>query len=645
MTTALFKFLFFLTIIITPIAYHSTVQSASADTTDLQTYEQNSPPFTPSPDPQSHIFYSRGGFKVPYPTSKSLTTNEDFTLSVQAVRPRVLSLFPPTLTYSWWTSDNQMNWRPISNNKTGNLKVNTSRKGIKYYQVKAVYKNFVGFTTHGPYYSKIIKVTINEKPIDTEDLSIETSSPYLLNIGNSVLDNAIYATGSRNPEEATDPIIWSTSDDTIAHINSNGEITPVDSDYSGNILIKALVKNFINKKNKIAEKEIRVGGGLDDIDAKLGDNVTFKIQGLSDDKRDDADDVSIDWFQKKSAHGDCIKLPHNNTTELTLNNLESKLDGSMYHAVFSYTDEHNKKRSFQTNDAQLTISNSIIGIDNQIQNTTHKDDPLDTKTNLANVAKDDKLTYLLHLSNANKTNLKDQTLVIPLPLQVDITKLKINDEQNIEYKLQTESLKRKNLIIDLTKFKDREDLNIELNLKVGPISTNFEFESKPVIYGTYLENNNDSSYHNYGSTISFHFITNMFFPSIHDITFNPIQTYAPNSLIYRLNDTNAPNNIIDFDDQRRNFNPVKIMVAQSHALYDQKSKAYLPAVLQIHNLTDNTITNVSDHPAFVAISTRDQKLHYLNWNKNEGLLLRLKPGSINPGNYETTLNWTFIESA
>jgi hypothetical protein len=644
MTTALFKFLFFLTIIITPIAYHSTVQSASADTTDLQTYGQDSPPFTPSPDPQGRFFYTRGGFKVPYPTSKSLTTNEDFTLSVQAVRPRVLSLFPPTLTYSWWTSDNQMNWRPISNNKTGNLKVNTSRKGIKYYQVKAVYKNFVGFTIHGPYYSKIIKVSINEKPIDTENLSIETSSPYLLNIGGSLLDNAIYATGSRNPEEATDPIIWSTSDDNIAHINSNGEITPVGAEHSGNILIKALVKNSINKKTKIAQKEIRVGGGLDDIDAKLGDNVTFKIQGLSDNKRDDADDVSIDWFKQESDHDNWIKLPHNNKTELTLNNLESNLDGSMYHAVFSYTNESNKRESFKTNDAQLTISNSIIGIDNQIQNTSHKDDPLDTKTNLANVARDDDLTYRLHLSNVNKTNLKDQTLVIPLPLQVNITKLKINDEQNIEYKLQTESFKKKNLIIDLTKFKDKEDLNVELNLKVGQISNNFEFESNPVIYGTYLEDKNDNSYHNYGSTISFHFITNMFFPSIHDITFNPIQTYAPNSLIYRLNDTNAPNNIIDFDDQRRNFNPVKIMVAQSHALYDQKSKAYLPAVLQIHNLTNNTVTNVSDHPAFVAISTRDQKLHYLNWNKNEGLLLKLKPGSISPGNYETTLNWTFIES-
>ena len=641
MTTALFKFLLFLTIIIAPLAYQSTVQNTSADTTDLQTYEQVRPPFTPSPDPiKRGIFYTQGGFKKNYYTFKSLTINDDFTLNLQAVRPPL----PAFLTYSWWISDNKTDWRPISNNKTGNLKINTSRKGIKYYQVKAVYKAFAGYTIHGPYYSKIIKVAINEKPIDTEDLSIETSSPYLLNIGNSVLDNAIYATSSRNPEEATDPIIWSTSDDTIAHINSNGEITPVSNEYSGDILIKALVKNSINKKTKIAQKEIRVGGGLDDINAKLGDNVTFKIQGLSDDKRDDADDVSINWFQKKSVHGNCIKLPHSNTTELTLNNLKSNLDGSMYYAVFSYTDEYHKKKTFQTNEAQLTISNSIIGIDNQIQNTSNKDDPLDTKTNLANVSKDDKLTYTLHLSNANKTNLKDQTLVIPLPLQVDITNLKINDDQHIEYKLQTESLKEKKLILDLAKFKDNEDLNIELNLNVGKISNNFEFKSTPVIYGTYLDSDNDNSYHNNGTTVSLHFITNMLFPTIHDITFSPIQTYVPNSLIYRLNDTNAPNNIIDFDDQRRSFNSVQIQVAQENPFHDEKKNLYLPATLQLHDPTNNTFTDISNNPTSVATSAKNQQLHYLNWSKDEGLLLRLKPGSIRPGNYETTLNWTFIES-
>lgn len=644
MTTALFKFLFFLTIIITPIAYHSTVQSASADTTDLQTYGQNSPPFTPSPPGKSGTFISRkAGFISPQQEFYSGKIGTPLTIHLNPIRPAGFPTWGVKDTYTWRKLSDKNIWSSVKGAKGSNFTIDNSQIGTNYYQLEVHYhKNYI--TVWGSrditIYSKIIKVVTNKNPIDTEKLNIDTNSNYLLNTNSTLVDNAVFASATREPIDSTDNITWTTSDDSLAKIDSNGKITAVTSKNFGDVTIFASITNSINKQKIKAEKSIHVGGGLEDMSAKLGEDVTFKVQGLSDEKRDSEDNLSIEWYQKSSPTSKYIKLPNNNQTELTLINVTSKLDGSSYYAKFKYD-----KETFQTNDAQLTISNSIIGIDNQIQNTTHKDDPLDTKTNLANVAKDDDLTYLLHLSNANKTNLKDQTLVIPLPLQVDITKLKINDEQNIEYKLQTESLKRKNLIIDLTKFKDREDLNIELNLKVGPISTNFEFESKPVIYGTYLENNNDSSYHNYGSTISFHFITNMFFPSIHDITFNPIQTYAPNSLIYRLNDTNAPNNIIDFDDQRRNFNPVKIMVAQSHALYDQKSKAYLPAVLQIHNLTDNTITNVSDHPAFVAISTHDQKLHYLNWNKNEGLLLRLKPGSINPGNYETTLNWTFIESA
>ncbi len=104
MTTALFKFLLFLTIIIAPLAYQSTVQNTSADTTDLQTYEQVRPPFTPSPDPiKRGIFYTQGGFKKNYYTFKSLTINDDFTLNLQAVRPPL----PAFLTYSWWISDNK----------------------------------------------------------------------------------------------------------------------------------------------------------------------------------------------------------------------------------------------------------------------------------------------------------------------------------------------------------------------------------------------------------------------------------------------------------------------------------------------------------------------------------------------------------
>lgn len=643
MTTAFLKFLFFLTIIITPIAYHSTVQSASADTTDLQTYGQDSPPFTPSPPGKSGTFFSRrGGFINPQQELYSGTIGTPLTIHLNPIRPAGFPTWGVKDTYTWRKLSDKNIWSSVKGAKGSNFTIDNSQIGTNYYQLEVHYhKNYI--TVWGSrditIYSKIIKVVTNKNPIDTEKLNIDTNSNYLLNTNSTLVDNAVFASATREPIDSTDNITWTTSDNSLANIDSNGKITAATPKKFGDVTIIASVTNSINKQKIKAEKSIYVGGGLEDMSAKLGEDVTFKVQGLSDDKRDSEDNLSIEWYQKSSPTSGYIKLPNNNQTELTLKNVTSKLDGSSYYAKFKYD-----KESFKTNDAQLTISNSIIGIDNQIQNTSHKDDPLDTKTNLANVARDDDLTYRLRLSNVNKTNLKDQTLVIPLPLQVNITKLKINDEQNIEYKLQTENFKKKNLIIDLTKFKDKENLNVELNLKVGQISNNFEFESKPVIYGTYLEDRNDNSYHNYGSTISFHFITNMFFPSIHDITFNPIQTYAPNSLIYRLNDTNAPNNIIDFDDQRRNFNPVKIMVAQSHALYDKKSKAYLPAVLQIHNLTNNTVTNVSDHPAFVAISTRDQKLHYLNWNKNEGLLLKLKAGSISPGNYETTLNWTFIES-
>jgi len=634
MTTALFKFLFFLTIIITPIAYHSTVQSASADTTDLQMYGQNSPPFTPSPDPNKSVIYTRGGF-MPYSTSSSILINDDFSLNLTTVRPIVWwTLRHITLTYSWWTSDDQINWHLIPNNKTGNLKIDSSKKGTKYYQAMATY-TIGGKVIFDPYYSKIIKVAINEKPIDTEDLFINTSSPYLLNINSPLLDNIIYATGFRNPEEATDPILWSTNDDNLARVNSKGEITPVSDKNSGDVLIQALVKNSINKESKIAQKEIRVGGGLDDINAKLGEDVTFRVQGLSTDNRESSNDISIIWF-KKIPGKDWKQINNNNKMSLTIKNIDSHLDGTLYRATFSLKD-----KSFRTNEAQLTISDSKVGINNHIENTSHSNAPLDTPSNLTNIIENDKLNYKLHLSNANKTSLKEETLVVPLPPQVDVKELTI-DGQNVEPHYQTENFQKKNLSIDLNQFKNKSELDCNINLQVNTISNNASFKSTPSIYGKNIDN---TSYHNNGIPMEFHFITNILKHTIHDINFNTIQTFIPGSLVYRLNDTNAPNNIIDFTDDRRKFNSVKITVEQSYSFYDLFTDTYLPATLQMYDATKDAPQDILHNPALVATSEDNQKLHYLNWNKNEGLLLKLKSGPISAGTYRTQLNWTFIESA
>lgn len=634
MTTALFKFLLFLTIIIAPLAYQSTVQNTSADTTDLQTYKQDSPPFTPSPDPDKLVFYRRGGF-MPYSTSNSILINDDFSLNLTSVRPIVWwTLHHITLTYSWWTSDDQTNWQLIPNNNTGNLKIDSSKKGTKYYQAKATYTidNKIIFN---PYYSKIIKVTINEKPIDTEDLSINTSAPYLLNINSSLLDNIIYATGFRNPEKATDPIVWSTSDDNLAHVNSKGEITPVSDKNSGDVLIQALVKNSINKESKVAQKEIRVGGGLDDINAKLGEDVTFKVQGLSTDNRDSSNDISIIWFKKIPGVKGWKKINNADKMSLTIKNIDSHLDGTLYHATFSLKD-----KSFTTNDAQLTISDSNVGINNHIENTSHSNIPLDTPSNLTNIIENDKLNYKLHLSNANKTSLKEETLVVPLPPQVDVKKLTI-DGQNVEPHYQTENFQKKNLSINLNQFKNKNELDCNINLQVNTISHNASFKSTPSIYG---KNIDSTSYHNNGKSVEFHFITNILKHTVHDISFNSVHPFNLESLIYRSSETNAPNNIIDFTDDRRNFSPVKIMVEQEYNFYDLFSDTYLPATLQMYDATNNTSQDILHNPVLVATSADNQKLHYLNWNKNEGLLLKLKPGPISAGTYRTQLNWTLIES-
>src|SRR5699024_437208 len=140
-----------------------------------------------------------------------------------------------------------------------------------------------------------------KEAIDTDTLKINTSSDYLLNIKSSLLDKTIFASSERTPVNANDEINWSTSDPNIAQIDSNGKITSNNLKSFGDVTISAVVNNSNNKKKIKGEKNIRVGQGLDDENAKLGEDVTFKVQGLSNDKRDDFEGVSIDWFQQKSA--------------------------------------------------------------------------------------------------------------------------------------------------------------------------------------------------------------------------------------------------------------------------------------------------------------------------------------------------------
>lgn len=617
---------------------HFTEQKVLADT-DIQTYKSNVryQPFVPSlPAQKIYFLCVRGGFSQQPDKYYSRKVGSRLVIPTEVIRPPSLRNVVSKKKSIWWESTDLKKWTKVQNNNTADLTVNTTTPGIKYYQLHV---NFT-FPNSDDFYSNITKVEITKEAIDTDTLKINTSSDYLLNIKSSLLDKTIFASSERTPVNANDEIKWSTSDPNIAQIDSNGKITSNNLKSFGDVTISAVVNNSNNKKKIKAEKNIRVGQGLDDKNAKLGEDVTFKVQGLSNDKRDDFEGVSIDWFQQKSAKDSWTKIVHNNKAELTLNHLDSKLDGSMYHAIFSYKNESNQTESFMTNDARLTIEDSNIDISSQLKNTTHLNDPLDTSINLANVAKDDVLNYQLHLSNADKTNLKDETLVVPLPMHVDVQTLEINN-QPIEPQLQIENYQKKNLKINLANFKNYDNLDVDINLHVNTIQNNYEFKSLPFIYGTYL---NDTNYHNNGEPMTFHFITNMLRYKIHDITFNVIQSFVPDAIVHRLNDTNAPNNIIDFTDERRTFNPVKILVAQEHDFYDSTNKHYLPATLQLHNSTEDIAKDILRNPTLVANSTSNQKLHYLNWNKNEGLLLKTNPGPVSAGNYSTKLNWTFQES-
>src|SRR5699024_2016776 len=173
---------------------------------------------------------------------------------------------------TWCDTTKKKNWKNINNNNNDDLPVNTSKIGTQYYQLQVQY-SYTRYT----YYSNIIEVDVHPTSIDTKELTINTNYDYLLNIDGTTSQNAIFASTTRTPVNSTDDIKWETSDDSLAKIDSNGKITATISKNFGDVTIIASVTNSINKQKIKAEKSIHVGGGLEDMSAKLGEDVTFKV--------------------------------------------------------------------------------------------------------------------------------------------------------------------------------------------------------------------------------------------------------------------------------------------------------------------------------------------------------------------------------
>lgn len=596
---------------------------------------------TPHPT-KEYLLWKDNGFNENPISDYGMTTDGNTYIHTNFVHTiKLADLWGKSPQYIWHMKVDNEDWKTDYSSTGPNISVQSSKPGIIRYQLEVVFRNI-------SYYSDVATVHIQSKPVNAKKLDIEVTSKYLYNLpNNSLTNNTAHAIAKPDPSTATEPVIWTTSDPSKATIDKNGLITAVPdngkNDIPNQYNIFYIIGTIINKDGSIAvgQKLMSIGGGIYDQTARAGERATFTIQGFEVQSRDNNEPkLTVNWYKKG------VKNPLTNSNEdpfsFTTDPLTSKNDGENYYAVISLS--NNPKSSLTTGFGALTV---LPAIDSQVQLTDEIhgsfNDPANNNSEIHSVVNGDTVTYKYHLNNSSKRDLHNTVLSTHLRLGTEITGITVDDIPITEGKDYTVSdhLENRNRLLEINigRLNIDEGGDVVVTTKVQGVTDKTFFESKPSFIG--LDSNNNPV-QSIGSILTVDYISNQFIPKFKDIQFDSIYPFEEDVLKHRSLQTNAPNDIITIDDQRRNKSPVCIFLKQPVILNDEKNN-HLAATLQfIGDQTDIPQPIQNKFP--IAHSTINQPMKSISWKRDKGLLLHIDKKNPVPGIYSAKLTWIIQDS-
>lgn len=583
---------------------------------------------------------------------------QSLSLNVQGKHP---FFYPfPSIEYSWGMSEDGFHWKKINQSKnTSSLKVDTNKVGDFKYQVKSDF--FYISKSIGSINSKVATVHVVPNPIPTLSLTISTDSNYLLNHNSDFLPTTTKAFGMQTPKNATGKIKWSTDDPKLATIDSNGKITANKNNKPGTVKITGTIDDADNSSERISRKDkqnqpksastnIKIGGGLDEKTVNVNQTATFNLE-LGQFLKDNITNgnFTVDWFYRDNSTNTVKSIPSSkNQTFIQISNPDLKNNQNKYFAKININKKiitiKDKKieKTFKTNEATLTVLLSKepkVDISTKILNQTYQDQQ-DTDQQLTNIATGDKITYQIALNNISVADFPNSNLDLPLLPNTNINYIKLDDIQvpSEDYSIgQIDGT----LHLKINSIPSTKERKIEISTITPNISRKTSFDSTINFSG---KTTKDESYSNRSQQLHFDYTTNKIGLKFKNIFFEQIQI-SNNSLFsplkYRLKQNNAPENIVDVDDQRRNKRPVSIFLNQSEPL-QTNDKKILNSDLRFYQ--KENYQNILNTQVLVTKSQKDQPLKSIKWDKEEGLLLYLKERTPKQGNYSATLNWIIKDS-
>lgn len=609
--------------------------------------------FPPSPAPTKFgLLVSSSGFSE-QPESQSTTIGKTVNLTTTFVRP--LFSVSPGQRFEWYRKIDDGPWQKDSTGNKFNMSVDTSKFKNQFSNKEMTIKyqlvySFLGVIYRDYYYSQVATILISPKEVNADSLTIETGTNYLYNLpDNNLGTDTTFAKAHKEPENSTRTVTWISSDTSKATVDQNGKITAVpksrdNSDKISSFYIYGLIINDDTTFVK-SSKLMNVGGGLYDQKARAGEKATFTIQGFDNSLRDsDNIKMKVRWYKKKSKNG---KPEPTNTYDdsfaYTTNKLTKDNDGEYYFAVITMT--HNgSSQSLTTDDALLNVNPALdpnVTLTNQVQNLSAKNDN-DTLSNLNNVVFGDVIDYKFQLNNDGQRDLKNTTLSTYLSLDTEITGIEVDGKSLTDNQFTTtvnDDNRNQLLEINIGDLKITNKRNIVVHTLTHNISHKYTFAATPYFIGSDINNN---QYQSIGSKFELNYINNELISHIKNIDFEPIYPFEKDILKYRSNSTNAPNEIMTFEDNRKNKTPLRVYLNEPNNLLNSK-KEVLSAIFEFIG-DHQTQPQPIQKRVLVAESIKDQPLQSIRWQKHKGLLLHINNANLTSGKYSTELSWSIVDS-
>lgn len=622
----------------------SHIQSTKADDTEVVV----TPKFTPNKEPKKFlgIWMSSGYSLQPNPDYYTVV-DSSVTIRNNAVRSiwKVLTGAFDGVHYRWWQSTK--NWTKVSEKNNGykkNFTVTPSEVGTTWYQLDTQYYTLLTplFKTH--IYSQVTAVHALEAPVNAISLEVTVDDKYLYNTSDE-LSNTTYAHAVPTPSNATGTITWSMSDTTLATIDEDGEITANNQGKSGTV---EAIATMTNNDGSIIQGRtpVEIGGGLDDQTVHSGETANFVLKGNTggDSDDDDSGSITIDWYKYDPITNAKTKVASGTDTDYTTPKTTYADNGTLYQAVLTLKSGKVTK-TITTNKALLTVIPSgdpDLEITNKLVNKTFTAEN-NTDTKLYQTINNDNIVYTDTIQNKSTEGiLKDGYYVLPLHAGTSVNSVKINDQTLTSDKytlVSNDTDQTDDLVIPLGTLITQASVDITVDTTVKNITLKETLSTTPYAYGT---NNDGNIYRQDGSNEQINYITGNINAKIQDIDYGNISGYSKNTLKYRNDALNSPNNIVDVDDDRRDKNSLKVFISQDSDFAHESLNSVLPATLRYYeNGSYQTVTNNK-----VQISAADlgQELSSIAWNKEDGLLLHINDDHPVAGKYSTTLTWYFENS-